>query len=384
MKIIFYLPYTIKVYGGETKWLIEVSRRLSDLGHEIVILGLDKGSYIVRNEVKLPSKVEYLELKSIKPFKGFPIPSHKEQHKLISMLNDANIIYTFIFHLPNEILLTLKSRSIKVPLIGGIHNLPLFKWYMKIYLALSRDLIKKVFNAFHVLNRYSHNLLVTYKVPPNRVYMIPNGVDTDVFNLKQDVAVINSDYFEIIFVSRFTYEKGIDTLYKIITDLNERYYSLRRNILFKIAGTGPLKHYIKKLKSKYHNVLYLGYLDKKELIAEYNGSHVILITSRIENMPLTLLEASACGLPAVASAVPGVVDVIKTLGYGILVQPENIEGYVKGILYFYNIWNKNPEKYYDTRVNIRERIIANYDWNIIIDRIENMFKQVLLDREHKF
>ena len=379
MKIAFYLPYTIRVYGGETRWLIEVSRRLSDLGHEIVILGLDKGSYIVRNEVKLPSKVEYLELKSMKPFKGFPIPSHKEQHKLISMLNNTDIIYMFIFHLPNEILLTLKSRFIETPLIAGVHSLPLFKWYMKFYLALSRDLIKKIFDAFHVLNRYSRILLMTHKVPHNRVYMIPNGVDTSKYYIKH-----NDEKFRILWTGRHHPEKGVDILLKMITEFNIENPHMENEVEFVITGAGPYEKYVRLLASEFSNVKYLGYVDAFTLRKMYAISHLYLVTSRAEGMPLRVLEAMASGLPVVGSKIPGIQDVVLDGVTGKLVNTGDINAFCRDILEYYSLWKNSSEEYGRLRLRIRNYTVKNYDWSIIIDRIENMFRQVLLDRGHKF
>ena len=154
-------------------------------------------------------------------------------------------------------------------------------------------------------------------------------------------------------------------------------FHTNKDIVFRIVGIGPLRHCIEKLTTKYNNVLYLGYLNKEKLVVEYNRSHVILITSKIENMPLTLLEASSCGLPVVTSAVPGVIDVIETIKHGIFVRSNNIEDYIKGIIYFYKIWKEHPELYFEIRRQIRKRLITNYDWNIIVNKIEKMFKNVL-------
>lgn len=110
---------------------------------------------------------------------------------------------------------------------------------------------------------------------------------------------------------------------------------------------------------------------------EYSSAHIFLITSISEGMPLRLLEASACGLPVVASAIPGVVDVVETLGHGYLVRSSHVESFIRGILHYYNLWTRSPDKYYEIRKALRERTIANYDWNVILDKIESMFKQVL-------
>jgi len=116
----------------------------------------------------------------------------------------------------------------------------------------------------------------------------------------------------------------------------------------------------------------------------YASSHLYLVTSRSEGMPLRVLEAMASGLPIVGSDIPGICDLVLNQHIGELVRVDDIYGFCKAIERYYNLWRDNSEKYYTVRETIREYTIANYDWNIIINRIENMFRQVLLDRKRKF
>ncbi|MGC9064922.1 MAG: hypothetical protein ACP5JL_09615, partial [bacterium] len=49
--------------------------------------------------------------------------------------------------------------------------------------------------------------------------------------------------------------------------------------------------------------------------------------------------------------------------------------YIKGILYYYNIWKNDLEKYYELSKKARE-IALRFDSNIILPKIEEMFKTV--------
>mgnify|MGYP000023411475 CR=1 FL=1 len=387
MNILYIHPLNVGALGGAEVFIVEISKRLKLRGHNVGVLHTRWSPYervAKQNFIELMKyNVELYECDYFKFPRGLPVikPSC-----LLRISKHYDLLYVSA-HSPNELVVhTLnKVGNLNKPIVAVFHVMIEPHRYIlhKLYLA-PFIMACKSFDKLQVFNKYVYNFFVKYyRINKEKVELIPNGVDASFYRLIPKYFEQNNK-FVVLYVSRFTSEKGVDIFHKVVSTFNERYSELRRAVIFKVAGAGPLKHYVEKLANKYDNVVYLGYLGKEQLLAEYNSAHILIMTSRAENMPLTLLEASACGLPTVASAVPGVVDVVETLGYGILVKPGNIEGYVKGILYFYNTWSKNPEKYYDMRVSIRERTVANYDWNIIIDRIENMFRQVLTDKEHKF
>jgi glycosyltransferase involved in cell wall biosynthesis len=60
--------------------------------------------------------------------------------------------------------------------------------------------------------------------------------------------------------------------------------------------------------------------------------HALLLTSESEGLPLVLVQSMLLGLPVIASAVGGVVDIVRHNETGILTKgPEDIAGFVAGI-----------------------------------------------------
>lgn len=61
------------------------------------------------------------------------------------------------------------------------------------------------------------------------------------------------------------------------------------------------------------------------LAALYSAADVFVAPSRMDNLPNTLLEAQACGLPCVAFDIGGMRDVIATPDHGVLVPPFDVK-----------------------------------------------------------
>ena len=87
--------------------------------------------------------------------------------------------------------------------------------------------------------------------------------------------------------------------------------------------------------------------------------------------PLTLLEAMAAGKPIVASAVDGVIEVIKDNDNGMLFNKGGADQLADKIIYLLN----NPEKAVKLGQRAREEIRA-YDISFISQKIANLYEEV--------
>lgn len=225
--------------------------------------------------------------------------------------------------------------------------------------------VSRSFDAHHVVNREREKLLRLFGY--NNVYYIPNGVDTFKFKPGQ-----KGETFTVLFVGRLDYQKGIDILARLVAYCNKHY---EKDMQFLIASRGPQSHIVKNLQTKYRNVMWLGYVSNAKLARLYQGAHVLVAPSRYEEFLLTSIEAQACGTPVIASDIPGPRGNIIHGRTGFLVRP-SVEEFAKHILFFKNLWQNSREHYERYSLNARKNAL-NFDWSVVVDRLEKMFVEVL-------
>jgi len=372
LNILFITPVNLNYPGGAERWLCEVSMRLKTRGHRVGILYTNwvpgRGLVIDNHTKSLPKNVELYECSFVKPpFRGMALINIFSLQKLS---NDYDLLYMFAYP-PNELQMRLFRKFIQGHLIAGIHG----------FLNLESDFVHRLyfplylfgmtaFNAIHVLNRYT--LFLFKRNGFKNVFLIPNGVDTREYGLCYPPW--SSETFTVLFSGRLTYDKGADILIEIIRCAKA---SLSQEIKFVIAGTGFFKKSVERISKEFRNVEYLGYVNKDMLKQVYRRAHLLLVPSRSECMPLSVLEAQSCGLPVVGSRIPGIIDVIRDYENGRLVTINDIKGFVTAIKEYYLLWKGSPEKYYEMNKDIRRRVIQQYDWNRIIYELEKLFIRVL-------
>jgi len=109
---------------------------------------------------------------------------------------------------------------------------------------------------------------------------------------------------------------------------------------------------------------YLGLKDHHELADIYRKFKVLIFLSRSEGMPLVILEAMATGLPVVASAVGGVVDIITDGADGVILKDNSINLITAGIKKAVSIANSAPRNKIEknfTSAKMSENYLACYE-----------------------
>jgi len=166
-------------------------------------------------------------------------------------------------------------------------------------------------------------LLQNEGLAADRVSLVYNGVDTARFNPTEKKP--RSNPFVILGVGRLNYQKNFALFLEIAAELVKR----ERAVEFRLAGTGPEEASLRALAAQLglgERVRFLGHVhDTRQLYAD---ADLLLMTSRFEGTPLTILEAMAMRLPIVAPRLDGIGEILRPGEDALLVDPTERAGFV--------------------------------------------------------
>ena len=120
------------------------------------------------------------------------------------------------------------------------------------------------------------------------------------------------------------------------------------------------------------SIRFVGFLDQKRKVEEFSKADIYINTNRVDNMPVSVIEARALGLPVVATEVGGLPYIIRNRENGLLVPDNDVEAMVSAIEELV----ADPDL--SNRISRSGREIAEAsDWNNVRVKWENLLSEVL-------
>ena len=146
---------------------------------------------------------------------------------------------------------------------------------------------------------------------------------------------------------------------------------------FLIAGTGPedaaLRDHAAALGIA-DRVTFAGHVsDMREV---YGKADLLLMTSRYEGTPLTVLEAMASGVPVVASRLDGIAEVITDGADGFLITPGVRDEFVRRV----SAVLADSELRGRVVQAAREKVVANFSAKAMTAQVEAIYTECLAAR----
>ena len=187
-------------------------------------------------------------------------------------------------------------------------------------------LVSQESDALVVWSKHEKNFIASnYKVDPKKIYIIPPGVDLELFKpidqkeAREEINIQN-DLKVILFVGRLERLKGLDTLLEALSMIDqEKINLLVVGGLYNISEVTRLK----KLCNEFNlleKVHFIGSINRTDLKYYYNSSDICVLPSYYESFGLSALEAAACGVPVVASKKGGLSSIVIDKKTGYLLQ----------------------------------------------------------------
>ncbi len=146
---------------------------------------------------------------------------------------------------------------------------------------------------------------------------IPNGVD--IGDLKPPTDKIWSGEPTLFFAGRLNPQKDLRTLFLALKTVLALHPDLPWHL--RVAGDGPMYEAWKREGEAMlgERVTFLGWVDRHKIAEEMEKAQVFVLPSIKEGMPIVCLQAMAIGLPIVATAAEGTIDVVEHETNGLLV-----------------------------------------------------------------
>ena len=179
---------------------------------------------------------------------------------------------------------------------------------------------------------------------------------------------------EILFVGRLYWYKGLDILIHAFARISARLPEAR----LRIAGRGPfereLRHLIAEMRLD-EKVDLVGYVPDSNLPGLYARSDLLVLPSytRREAFGNVLIESLAAGKPIIAANIPGVEEVVRESGGGLLVRPRDPEDLTDKMMRLLT------DRSLSERLGSKGRrwIESNLNIRRIVDQLESTYTEAL-------
>lgn len=162
---------------------------------------------------------------------------------------------------------------------------------------------------------FTKRTMVENGVPPERIQVIPYGVDLDTFGPPDEPP---SGPFRVLFVGQLTHRKGLTHLLRAWKRL------ALPDAELVLVGRGRVdRDLLREFDGQFalHGPVY----DRGELSRLYGSSDVLCVPSLGEGFGLVYLESLACGTPVIATHDTGAPDLVTEGGEGFLIDAGDVD-----------------------------------------------------------
>jgi len=203
-----------------------------------------------------------------------------------------------------------------------------------------------------------------YGLPRERIVSIGNGIDCEQYSPSSEPAPPRQGPPVVLYVGRLVSRKNVELLIQAAGVLAGR----GADFAVEMAGEGDRRGALESLARQLgvqDRVRFLGRVPLNELLPVYRRSSVMVVPSRYESLgPLVLLEAQACGLPAVVANYPSADRIVDHGRTGFVMRqntPEELANYVERLLADENLARNMGRQG-------RQRMLDVFSWQRVVEQ----------------
>lgn len=374
MRILQVISYFTPRKGGDVNVCCNISKQLAMRGHEVTVITTD-----LEFDNEYAESIRKLGVKVI-PFSCVANISMFLMSPSIKNWLKANIYQYNVIHMHNfrsyqnnEVLHYAKKYN--VPYVLQAHgSLP---YFAKQNLKKLYDFVwgnKILHNASRViaLHKTEADQYKKMGVVENKIEIIPNGIDLSEYerlpergqfrkryNIKDDEKIV-------LYLGRIHRTKGIDLLIAAYSELVKDMQDT------KLAIVGPDDGYLSELKKQttqlgiVDKVLFTGPLFKHDKLTAYVDADVF-VTPKFSGLPVTFIEACACGLPIITTTEgDDIAWIDNNVGFVVEYDKYSIYKAILKILREDNLWD-------DFSKNGKKLVRDELNWDKITKCLEEIY-----------
>ncbi|MEO7295583.1 MAG: glycogen synthase [Candidatus Limnocylindria bacterium] len=321
------------IYGGAGVHVDELTRHLRSL------IEIDVRTFGDRNDAEPGWRVQgYPPAHDLSAADERLRPMLAALSRDLAMVTDpvtADVVHahTWYTHLAG----LLARLAYGIPLVVTVHSLePLRPWKREqlgggydVSSWIERTVLQAADAVVAVSSETREDVLRLFDIPPDRVHVIHNGIDSDFYHPDDETAALERYGIDpsvpyVLFVGRITRQKGIVHLVRAIQHLDP-------GIGVVLCAGQPdtpeigleMERGVAAAQTERPNVVWIGEMVSRDEARQlYSHAAVFCCPSVYEPFGIINLEAAACETPVVASAVGGIPEVVVDGETGLLVPVE--------------------------------------------------------------
>lgn len=304
--VVHVTPTYVPVLGGTERFVERLSEVQEAAGHRVRVLTSSIG--LPRRE----SSTSRSDPRVVR-LPGFMVantPVIPRMPLAIARLERDALVHVHIANVFTPEVVSAACRLRRLPCVAHLHLdpppssalSPLLRLYKPVALAAA---LRAAGAIIVFTDAQADEVARRYRVARHRIHVVPNGVDQEFLDAGLLPRQERTGAVRLLFVGRLGPTKNVEGLLNVIADLP--------GSTLDIVGDGPLRHRLERQAERLAagRVTFHGTVKRSSLVARYREADVFVLPSAYEGMPLALLEAMACGLPAVASDITGIRELIE-------------------------------------------------------------------------
>lgn len=355
-------------FCGNVTYSREITNALLERGYQVSFLHFSQlesksGQENYLAEINLP----FLYKSQI-----YTIPAPQSSRILWRSLKDLqpDLVHASLTLSPLDFKLPEICQQLNIPLVATFH--PPFDSHWRNLKSSTQFLTYQLYAPFlahyHKIIIFSdsqRDLLVKLGVSPEKLAIIPNGVDTEKYSPGDSYFKSLYPHHQLfIYQGRVASEKNVESLLKAWKQTE-----MGQNAKLLIVGDGHLTSSLKTIYHEDDGILWLGAIaDEAKRIDILRSADVFILPSLVEGLSLSLLEAMACGLACIATDAGADGEVLAHAG--IILSTQDVTNQLKTLL---PLFNYHPEITSLLGTKARQRVLAKYTLGNNVTKLEELY-----------